>query len=137
MSDVVVPGKLGMLFHQSPHPMWVFDQQTLAFLEVNQAAISEYGFSRAEFLSMSILDIRPLEDVRPLLNATLHPDRKGASHHECWRHRTKDGTVFPVEITSEEIQFQGHAAEVVIARPVARTKANNFRLRLESARVGN
>jgi len=100
---------------QSPLPMWVFDQETLAFLEVNNAAIVEYGYSREEFLKMTILDIRPLEDLPAILHATMHPAEKGPSTRELWRHRKKDGSVFQVEITSQAIGFCGRAGELVLA----------------------
>ena len=47
------------LFENNPHPMWVYDRKTLAFLDVNEAAIAKYGYSRQEFLKMTIVDIRP------------------------------------------------------------------------------
>ena len=56
-----------MLFEASPTPMWVYDADTLAFLAVNDAAIRHYGYSRDEFLAMTIKDIRPAEDVPRLL----------------------------------------------------------------------
>src|SRR5690554_733658 len=51
------------LFHLSPQPMWVYDVETLAFLDVNQAAVEHYGYSKEEFLSMTILEIRPPDEV--------------------------------------------------------------------------
>ena len=52
-------------FYTSEVPMWVFDVQTFSFLEVNEAAVKQYGYSRREFLSRTILDIRPAEDIQP------------------------------------------------------------------------
>jgi PAS domain S-box-containing protein len=97
----------------TPYPMWIFDHATLKFLEVNQAAVSRYGYSRSEFLNMTILDIRPSEDVLPLLrNAIQHPN---ASQAESWRHTTKKGEVIHVEISSREVYFCGRSAKVVLA----------------------
>ena len=62
-----LPGELPVLFEQHPHPMWVYDLETLRFLEVNQCATERYGYTRDEFLSMTIADIRPEEDARKLL----------------------------------------------------------------------
>jgi PAS domain S-box-containing protein len=104
-----------LLFERHPLPMWVYDVATLRFLEVNDAAVRHYGYTREEFLGMTILDIRPVDDVQLIVNVTLHPQRKGATHNQLWRHRRKDGRVFWVEITSEEVRFQGRPAEVVIA----------------------
>ena len=58
-----------MLFERNPHPMWICDVETHAFLEVNDAAVAHYGYSREEFLQMTKDDIRPPEDVPGLLSA--------------------------------------------------------------------
>jgi PAS domain S-box-containing protein len=96
--------------------MWIFDRETLAFLEVNDAAVKEYGFTRQEFLSMTLRDIRPAPDVPELLRQTLHPRPQGQSTAEKWRHLNKSGAVFPVSITSWELTFRGRPAELVLAR---------------------
>lgn len=93
--------------------MWIYDQETLAFLEVNEAAINLYGYSRKEFLRMTILDIRPVEDIPMLLSTTLRPDQRHESESEHWRHAKKDGTVIDVEVTSWEVAFNGRPAELV------------------------
>lgn len=100
-------------------PAWIFDQQTLTFLDVNAAAIEEYGFSREQFMEMTILDIRPAKDVQKILRKTLHPGEKGPSVKESWQHMRCDGSVFYVEITSYETMFRGHEAEIVVAVPTA------------------
>ncbi|MBZ5522952.1 MAG: PAS domain-containing protein [Acidobacteriia bacterium] len=96
--------------------MWVFDRESLAFLDVNDAAVRQYGYSRNEFLSMAILDIRPPADVPELLRQTDVPRPRGQSTAEHWRHQMKNGTVFPVTITSWELTFRGRPAELVLAR---------------------
>lgn len=101
----------------SSDPMWIFNIRTFAFLVVNDTAIRRYGFSQEEFLSMTILDIRPSEDIVPLVRQGLR-DRKHDSDNEPWRHRTRDGSVFEVEITSRAITFQGAQAEIVLVREV-------------------
>ena len=62
-----------MLFANNPRPMWVWDMETLAFLEVNEAAVNHYGYSREEFLAMRVTDIRPEEDVPSLLTGGSRP----------------------------------------------------------------
>jgi PAS domain S-box-containing protein len=96
--------------------MWVFDRETLAFLEVNDAAVGLYGYSRQEFLAMKITDIRPPEDVPDLLRQTRFPRARGASTGEHWRHRNSLGAVFSVAITSWELTYRGRPAELVLAR---------------------
>lgn len=102
----------GVRFAKSSHPMWVFDRETLAFLEVNDAATKKYGYSREQFLAKTIADIRPTEDVPELLRE----DRlKSAATAASWRHRTSDGTVVSVSITSWELAYRGRPAELVLA----------------------
>jgi len=107
---------LGIPFARSPYPMWIYDRETRAFLEVNHAAIAAYGYSHAEFLSMTLLDIRPAEDIPEFLRQTDNPRALGQSTAEKWRHKTKDGTTIPVIITSWELIYKGRPAELVLAR---------------------
>src|SRR5207248_150092 len=78
-----------LLFESNPQSMWVFDTETLAFLAVNYAAVIQYGYTRDEFLGMSIKDIRPAEDVPALFHHKAHPiDGSGGYADSCrWRHR--------------------------------------------------
>jgi len=108
---------LELLFSQNPHPMYVADSTTLCFLEVNAAAIQQYGYSREEFLRMRITDIRPPEDVPKFLEAV----RQNGGPVACrghWRHRRKNGEIFDVEITSQSMSFAGKAAGLVIAQDI-------------------
>jgi PAS domain S-box-containing protein len=89
-----------LLFESNPHPMWVFDIETLAFLAVNQAAIAHYGYSEQEFLSMSISDIRPAKDITP--------------NPGVWQHRKKDGSLIDVEIVTHNLLFAGKQANLVL-----------------------
>jgi PAS domain S-box-containing protein len=96
--------------------MWIFDQRSLAFLEVNEAAIRQYGYSRSQFLKMTILDIRPLDDVSKVLQNAL---RAHATFGEVWSHRRKNRTVFSARIVSRLVIFRGQDAELVSAEEVA------------------
>ena len=93
--------------------MWVFDPETLAFLEVNDAAIRQYGYSRSEFLQMTIRDIRPPEDVSELVRGN-RP--KGLATAATWRHKTRNGVIVNVTITSWQVTYGGKLAELVLAR---------------------
>jgi PAS domain S-box-containing protein len=94
------------LFEANPHPMWVFDAETLAFLTVNDAAVARYGYSREEFLAMTITDIRPPEDV-PALRQSVGRLAGPISTPRHWRHRLKDGRIIRVEVTSHELVYEG------------------------------
>lgn len=107
------------LFHLSPQPMWVFDLETLHFLSVNDAAIRNYGYSEAEFLSMTLKDIRPPEDI-PLMEEAVQLSKK---HKELftkgvYRHMTKAGTIMHVEIIGNIINFNGKKAELILANDI-------------------
>jgi len=107
-------GRYRELFEANPQPMWVYDLDTLAFLAVNDAAIARYGYSRDEFLTLTIADIRPVEDVPALLN-NLTRVSGGLDQAGYWRHRLKDGTLIDVEITSHTLDFNDRRAELVLA----------------------
>lgn len=110
-----------LLFENNPLPMWVYDLETLAFLAVNEAAVDKYGYSRDEFLAMSIRDIHPAEDVSRLWISMIQTTRPLNFAGE-WRHLRKDGTVFPVEITSHELVYNGRSAHLVIANDLTERK---------------
>jgi len=105
------------LFHNNPLPMWIYDLNTLYFLEVNEAAISTYGYTRNEFLSMTIKDIRPKDDVDALL-VNIEGTTKANNHAGTWRHRKKDGTIIFVDIISHTIDYDGTASRLVLANNV-------------------
>jgi PAS domain S-box-containing protein len=111
-------------FDQNATPMWVFDTSTLAFIAVNDAAVQHYGYSRKEFLSMTLLDIRPSEDIVPLLRDVLHRGRRdSAKRHRI--HKKKDGRLIDVEVTHCELLFNGCIAEIVTAVDVTATPSRS------------
>jgi PAS domain S-box len=109
------------LFDNNPHPTWVYDRETLRFLAINHAAVKKYGYTRDEFLAMTLKDIRPPEDV-PLLLEDVVTMRDGEEKIGIWKHRRKDGTDIDVEITSYAMSFAGRSAEVVVAVDVTQRK---------------
>ncbi len=109
-----------LLFETNPHPMWVFDRETLRFLEVNASAVDHYGYSRAEFLSMRITDIRPPEEV-PRLEGLL-ADEHASRVTGTWRHRCKDGRLIDVEVVAHNLEFGGRPGRLVVAHDVTDRK---------------
>ena len=102
--------------------MWIYDLETLSFLEVNDAAISHYGYRREEFLAMTIADIRPIED-KPLLLANVARVAEGILDNAgIWRHRQKNGSIIDVEITSHVLDYGGRRAELVSACDITERK---------------
>jgi PAS domain S-box-containing protein len=101
-----------LLFRENPIPMWVYDRETLFFLEVNDSAVRRYGWSREEFLRRKITDIRPPEDI-PLLLKSLQERPPGWYRTDLWRHRLKDGTIVSVDIAAHASRFNGRDAVLV------------------------
>ncbi|HEX5873180.1 MAG TPA: PAS domain S-box protein, partial [Pyrinomonadaceae bacterium] len=122
-----------LLFESNPQPMWVYDLLTLRFLAVNDAAVRHYGYSRSEFLDMTIRDIRPPEDVK-LLEEYLASDGPDPNNAGEWRHRKKDGTVINVEITANRLNFGGRSAEFVLVHDVTEKKKAETALRISEDR---
>ncbi|MBI5277895.1 MAG: PAS domain S-box protein [Burkholderiales bacterium] len=106
------------LFESNPHPMWVFDTQTLRFLTVNDAAVAHYGYSRQEFLAMSIEDIRPAHDVEALHRRLALQAGKVLGGPDIWLHRRRDGSLIHVEVTSHALDYDGRPARMVLAHDV-------------------
>ena len=105
------------LFDANPLPMWVYDLDSLKFLAVNDAAIEHYGYSREQFLAMSIVDIRPDSEVLAVQEIA-KKGQIGITHAGIWRHRKSDGGIIKVEVTSHPIDFFGHRAKLVLANDV-------------------
>jgi diguanylate cyclase (GGDEF)-like protein/PAS domain S-box-containing protein len=121
-----------LLFDSNPFPMWVFDRKTLRFLAVNQAAIRQYGFSEQEFLAMTIVDIRPDEDVPNLLRDVAKRNH-GLQNPGVWRHRKKSGAMIDVEIVCNDLDFHGIGAMLVGAYDITERKQAEEVLTLKTA----
>jgi PAS domain S-box-containing protein len=103
-----------VLFATYPSPTWVYDAETLGFLAVNDAAVRHYGYSREEFLAMTIRDIRPPEDIPALIESgTVTSDERNAAGVR--RHLKKSGELILAEIYASAIQFEGRLAQLAIA----------------------
>lgn len=118
-------GRYRLLFASNPHPMWVYDVETLHFLEVNAAAVEQYGFTQEEFRTMALSDIWPAEDVEHLWANTAKA-RQALNFAGEWQHRKKNGEIFSVETTSHRVEFAGRPARLVVAMDIsARKRAEN------------
>ncbi|GAA4323450.1 PAS domain S-box protein [Flaviaesturariibacter amylovorans] len=108
------------LFESNPMPMWIFDRNTLRFLEVNAMAVAHYGYSAAEFATMTILDIRPPEDHGRLLQVTQAPRSGERLQQGVWTHLLRDGRRIFVEVISHSIEYNGRPAVLVLAKDITR-----------------
>ncbi len=115
------------LFDEHPLPMWVFDEETMAFLSVNEAARRTYGYSAAEFSHMTLRDIRPPEGL-PVLEARPWKD-SGNTIELVTQHLTKSGQRLDVQIRAQEIKFQGYRARLALIENITGQRALEAQLR--------
>jgi PAS domain S-box-containing protein len=106
------------LFIQNPNPLWIYSKKSLMFLAVNNAAIANYGYSREEFLNMTISDIRPEEDVRELLNHVDYVKDTYSNPRRYWRHTRKNGEIMYVSVSGHGIHYHNEDAEIVMAHDI-------------------
>jgi len=119
-----------LLFEKSPLPIWVVDRKTLQFLAVNDAAVRQYGLSRAEFLEATLRDVHPPEEV-PRLLADLARDSSERDAAVTTRHRKKDGTIMEIEVVAHDIAFgEWNALLAVLTDVTASRRAAEERERM-------
>jgi diguanylate cyclase (GGDEF)-like protein/PAS domain S-box-containing protein len=117
-----------LLFERSPMPMWLLDSETLRFVEVNDAAIDHYGWTREQFLTMSVLDIRPPDER----DRYLHAHRgtvPGFQHAGLWRHLRRDGSVIDVDITYYDLTLEGRELRLMLSKDVTQQLRAQERVR--------
>ena len=110
--------RYGMLFENNPQPMWVFDVDTLAFLEVNEAAVRHYGYTRDELLSMTIMELLPPENA-PGLPHGLERSSSRRGDVALIQHQRKDGTIVDMELVSHEMELEGRRARLVLGTDIS------------------
>ncbi|MDX9883505.1 MAG: PAS domain S-box protein [Prolixibacteraceae bacterium] len=119
--------KYKYLFDINPLPMWIFDPETMAFLEVNESAVRHYGYSRKEFLKMTIMDIRPPGDIEAVYKTAgtskIHNDPG------VWRHIKKNGETIFVEIKAHLIDYENRKARLVLANDITERVKTHEKIR--------
>ncbi|HEV3106607.1 MAG TPA: EAL domain-containing protein [Trinickia sp.] len=109
------------LFDAHPVPMWIYDRETLRFLLVNAAAVEQYGYSESEFLTLTLRDIRPTDEVGRIesyLARTHAALRRGRESAGVWRHQRRDGSQLSAQISYHPLTFTGRPAMFVLADDV-------------------
>jgi PAS domain S-box-containing protein len=119
--------KYRLLFEDNPMPMWLYSISTLKFKEVNEAAIRHYGYSKEEFLQMTIKDIRPAEDVDKLVDIT-RTDYRGVHYVGQWRHRKKNGDIIIADIITHDTLNKGEHVRLVLSIDITEKVAAEERL---------
>ena len=127
-----------IFFENNPIPTWVFDLETHQFLEVNNAAIDQYGYSKEEFLALNIMDLCS-EDNTESLQEALETIKTRESNTAQGRHRLKDGTVIDVDLSWHNLDYDNHNAVLVVAQDITKSKRAHEELRQakEEAEIAN
>lgn len=112
---------IDLLFSANPLPTWICELETHQFLEVNDAAVSCFGYSRSEFLAMTIEDIRPVDNHAGLRSSCCERDGVLGSSGS-WRYRRADGSLADVEVTSHPIEWEGRSGMLVVAHDRTETQ---------------
>jgi PAS domain S-box-containing protein len=117
-----------LLFSHTPLPMWVFDTESLRFLQVNEAATNQYGFSDDEFRGMMVRDIRP-DGREPSFAKHVDEWKQEGRHHGHWLHKRKDGKSFEVDVVSHKLEYGGRSVRLVVAQDVSERQLLERQLR--------
>jgi two-component system cell cycle sensor histidine kinase/response regulator CckA len=107
-----------LLFEHNPMPTWVFDTETLRFIQVNAAAVQQYGYSRDLFLNMTLMDICPPAE-KEKYQEFLRRNSTDARHQGMWQHQSKDGRVFEVEVVSHVLEYAGSRVRLSVAQDIS------------------
>jgi PAS domain S-box-containing protein len=106
------------LFYRNPLPSWIYDIENMRFLEVNEAAIQHYGYSKEEFLELSLFDIRPLEDRESFSLLFEQAKLQSINRHRKLRHLTKKGKVIYVDVYTNDLMYTGKKCRLVVINDV-------------------
>ncbi|HEX6916130.1 MAG TPA: PAS domain S-box protein [Chitinophagaceae bacterium] len=123
------------LFKDNPHPMWVYDTETLRFLVVNDAAVERYKYSAHEFRELDVTAIRPPEEREPLVMFIKRIEDKVYHDSGIWRHQDKYGNTFFVKVASHSTTFGKHKARVVLAMDMDEQIENQRKIQLSEAKL--
>ncbi len=129
-------------FERNPQPLWIYDSKSLRFVAVNDAAMVAYGYSRDEFLAMTLTEVCLAEDAARLseylaaLASSAADDSPSVAIPTAWRHRKKDGSIIEVEVSAHELDWNGVPARLVTLRDVTQMRRMQHALQSLAAHTG-
>lgn len=117
------------LFHLSPQPMWLYEKETFKIVEINKSAVNHYGYSEKEFLNMTIMDIRPTDDVFKTQNV-IDERRKGSApdYNQVFRHLKKNGEIIEVQIYSTPLEIDDKNYIIIVAIDVTEKRRHEHNI---------
>ena len=126
--------KYRLLFYANPLPMWIFEKDTLNIIDVNDAAIAQYGFARDEFVKMNARELRDPEDVERF-TAFATSKRNIQESAGVWKHKRKDGSFLFAEVFAHDITFDGRPGRLVLANEITQKLEAERKLRESYAEI--
>lgn len=120
------------LFERNPSPLWIFRTDNFRFVKVNKAAIKMYGYSESEFLSMSVMDIRPEKEVERFIH-NFQNVSPGLSDQGVWRHKSRKGEIIYASIFTSDLNFKGNDCRLVMATNITDSVVKEERIKAQNA----
>lgn len=118
-----------LLFEKSPIPMYIYNPETLGIITVNQAAISRYGYTEAEFKGMKIYDLHPQEELEDVMAEIKKSLREKSTGFDVWNQVTRNGDRLIVELSGSQIFYEDDVQRLVIAKDVTERRLAERRLK--------
>jgi len=114
--------KYRTLFTYNPRPTWIYDPQTLNIIDVNYAAVEQYGYSFEEFREMNLMDLRPEDEKKNLSDALTKIKKFGGSFSTVTIHKRKDGSSVHVKVTGAPLSFSGNECRIAVVEDITEQK---------------
>lgn len=129
--------KYQLLFENNPLPMWMLSLKSYDIVDVNDAAINHYGYSREEFLKLNARDLRPEEELERFEAQIVSMKREGTTYVGIWKHKKKNGDSILAEIITHDIQYEGEDLRIVLAIDVTERESAETKLKESEARLAD
>jgi len=120
------------LFERNPSPLWIFRTDNFRFVKVNKAATKMYGYSESEFLSMTVMDIRPEKEIEKFMH-TAKKFSASLNDQGIWKHKTKKGEIIYASIFTSDLNFKGNECRLVMATNITDTVLKEDRIKAQNA----
>jgi PAS domain S-box-containing protein len=106
------------LFENNPTPMFIWDFETLMFVDCNEEALSLYGYSKEEFLELNVMTIRPEEEQVRMHQLINDEEQAGRVVKYITKHKKKDGSIIQVEINAHLMNYNGRKSSLVLINDI-------------------
>ena len=125
--DKIIANSFRLLFESNPVPMWVVDKASHKYIAVNSAALAHYGYTREQFMNMTLVDIRPASEHQRILDDAANNFGRDDGE-EDWVHLKADGTEIIVTTYSKPIRYENRDAAIVAIIDVTERRKHDERV---------